>query len=260
MINFGKKHVLVLGSGSTVKTYLAKIMDFIKLNNVITIGCNNINHILTPDYHFWGSIKRWEEFGHLINKKSVFVFSEHFPQKIIKKKWSGPYRTFRHVRRLWKLGSENIHSENFKRCRVYDKNGKMFGCFKDVATLAIFWSFIKGATKISVVGNDGYTLYNKDQLNTDNKSQHCYGQGFTDGYNYQYCRSKDWDKYRTLRLLYKHCKKKYGFGFEIITPTIYDKFYNSNVLNIKPDPNLNKWREPEKEEYRFLYLKGKLKK
>jgi hypothetical protein len=252
-------HILVIGSGPSVKKYWDKIEIFIKENNVVTFGCNVVNDFINPDYHFWGSAKRWREFGHLVNKKSILVFSEKFLKSTIREKWDGKYLIFKNVERLWKPGSEDKNSKLYKRCQVYYKNKKMFGCFKDIATLSIFWAYIKGASKISVVGNDGYTFYKKSVLNNKIQSQHCYGKGLTDGFNYTYCRGKDWDKYRTLRLLYRYGIKKYGFGFEFITPTIYDEFYNPNIFKISKDLLYQKWIEPDSKEYNSLYIKGKKK-
>ena len=197
------QHVLVIGSGPSLKKYWNKIENFIKENEVITFGCNYITDFLIPNYHFWGSTKRWDAYAHLCSKKSTLVVSEHFSKKELKKYWKRPYKIFKNVERLWKPGSDNKKSKQYERCCVRYKNKKMFGCVRDIGTWAIFYAYIKGANKISVIGNDGYTLYKKDDLKNNKESQHCYGEGFTDGFTYRHCRKKDWDKYRTLKLLYK---------------------------------------------------------
>jgi len=249
-----KSHVLVVGSGPSLRKYWDKINKFIKTNDLVIFGCNNIMDFLSPDYHFWGSSKRWRKFADKINPKTVLVTSKHFNQKVIRKKWKGEYKTFNNVERVWRIGSDKKDSPQNKRCQVNYINGKMFGCVRDIATWAIFYAYIKGAFKITVIGNDGYTLYSKSDLESKKYSQHCYGRGLTDGFIYEYCRKKDWDKYKTLRLLHEFGKKKYGFGFEIITPTIYDKFYNYRVLNIKKDIDWQKWEEPSSKEYKSLYI------
>jgi len=73
-----KSHVLVVGSGSSIKKYWNEIDEYIKNNNCITFGCNNINRIFIPDYHFWGSSYRWKKFGKLINEKSKLVFPQEW--------------------------------------------------------------------------------------------------------------------------------------------------------------------------------------
>lgn len=250
---FQNKHILVLGSGPSLKKYWDKISDFISKNDLVTFGCNYITDFLIPDYHFWGSAQRWRKYGHLYNKKSKLIVSEHFPKEIIRERWSGKYLIFKNVERRWKLGSEKPNSKESKRCKVCCRSGKMFGCVRDIATWAIFYAYRHGASKITVVGNDGYTLYSKKELESKSESQHCYGEGYTDGFTYRYCRAKDWDKYRTLKRLRDYGKKKYGFSFEIITPTIYEEFYNPNVLGIEEDHSLQKWVEPKPEEYKKLY-------
>ncbi len=250
-------HILVLGSGSSMKRYKDEIAKFIIEARVVTFGCNNIMDFLVPDYHFWGSEKRWKEFAHLISPKTTVVTSQHFPSKVIRSKWKGEYKTFKNAARMWKYGSDDKGSDLSKRCRVCYRNKKMFGCVRNISTWAIFYAYIKGASKISVVGNDGYTLYFKKDLEEEKYNQHCYGSGMTDGFSYAYCRKKDWDKYKTLRLLRKYGEKEYGFGFEFITPTIFDEFYNHDILKIRESADWNKWEEPTKKEYRKLYsIKG----
>jgi len=248
------KHVLVLGSGFNSKIHKDKILKFIQDNKVVTFGCNHITNILIPDYHFHGSKKRWAKYGQFVSKKSILVISIHLPEKMIRKYWKGPIKKFKIRDRIWRFGSDNSNSKEFKRCQVYYKGGKMFGCFRDVGSCAIFWAYIQGASKISIVGFDGYTMFPEKQLKKKKVSQHCYGEGFTDGTSYLYSRKKDWDKYKTLKLLYKYGKKRWGFGFEIITPTVYEEFYNPSILKIKKDPNFQKWEEPTKKEYYNLYF------
>ena len=130
----------------------------------------------------------------------------------------------------------------------------MYACIRDIASWAIFYAYIKKASKISVVGNDGYTLYSKKDLKSKKYAQHCYGKGLTDGFTYEYCRKKDWDKYKTLRLLYKYGKNRYGFGFEIITPTLYQEFYNPNIFKIEEDSAWQKWKEHSEKEFKSLYF------
>jgi hypothetical protein len=248
------KHVLVLGTGPSLKIYKDKIIKYINDNNCVTFGCNNITDILIPDYHFYGSTKRWKKYGHLVNKKSILVTVDKFSKKIIKKKWKGKLIQFKTVERIWKYGSDQEGSKEQERCCVRYKNNKMFGCFRDVGTLAAFLAFVQGAKKVDIVGFDGYTLYSKQDLQRKKGSQHCYGEGLTDGTSYKYCKKKDWDKYKTLRLLYKYVKNKWGFGFTLLTPTVYDEFYDSNIFKIKIDPMWQKWKEPDPTEYKNFYF------
>ena len=133
------RHVIVMGAGPSLRNYKGKIEKFIKDNDVIIFGCNYITHLFIPDYHFWGSAKRWRKYGHLMDKKSRLVVSDKFPKKIIREKWKGKYITFKNVEREWKPGSEDVSSREFKRCKVFYQNGKMFGCVRErFSVLQIF--------------------------------------------------------------------------------------------------------------------------
>ena len=243
-----KSHVLVIGSGPSTRKYWDKIENFIKEYNPITFGCNHIMDFLVPDYHFWGSRIRWEKYGHLVDPNTRLIVSIHFPKKYLKPIWKGKIWRFKNIEYSWKEGSEIKNSPQYNKCKVYvDKNDYMRGCFRDICSNSIFYAYIKGAKRISVVGNDGYTMYDEKDLKTEKEAQHCYGKGYTDGFTYNYGRKKDIDKYRSLKLLCKYGKKKYGFKFEIITPTIYDKFYNQKILGIE---ERHKDKEPSVREYK----------
>ena len=66
--------VLIVAAGSTLKKYRKTIKNMILEENIITVGCNGINNIVTPDYHFWGSSRRWKRFGKKTNEKSILYF------------------------------------------------------------------------------------------------------------------------------------------------------------------------------------------
>ena len=76
-----KQHVLVIGSGPSLKKYWNRIERFIKENKVITFGCNNIMNFLDPDYHFWGSTRIWEKYKDNVSNKTTIVTSKHFSKK-----------------------------------------------------------------------------------------------------------------------------------------------------------------------------------
>jgi len=213
------KHVLIIAAGSMVKKYWDKINRFIKENNVVIVGCNSINQILVPDYHFWGSTRRWKKYGKNINKNSILILPPNFAKKMIRKYWKDSYKIYN--------PPERLPGSNTKIHKI------IYYYFKNITMVAILWAYQKKASKISIVGMDGYTFYVESQLKSKEHSQHCYGKGFTDGQDYVLCRRKDIRNYGRLKNLYKYGKSKYGFYFEIITPTIYVKFYNSSYLNIK---------------------------
>ena len=241
-------HVLIVGAGSSLAIYWDKIKEFIDKNRVITVGTNRINHILTPDYHLWGDPRVYRNFGNEINKKSILILGQNIDTENRRSHWLGPYKTIKFTRLHWK-DSYNDPTHRFygEGDIKYNKKTKEFhGVFRTIGTLAILWSYIKKASKISVVGMDGYTFYSEDELREKNKEerQHCYGKGFTDAFArnmsrdklknknkshefYKLAVKKDRDVYRTLRSI-----KKYGVEFEILTPTVYKDFYDSDVLGI----------------------------
>ena len=88
-------HILIIGSGCSIKKYKNKIKEFIKENKAITIGINHINNIIEPDYHFWGSGHRWRKFGKFSSKKSLLIFPSGFSKKLIHKYFNGSYKFYK---------------------------------------------------------------------------------------------------------------------------------------------------------------------
>jgi len=226
-----KAHVLIVGAGSSIKKYEKNIQQFINNNKIILIGINHMSNVFVPDYHFWGSGHRWRKYGKYVNDSSVLIFSPGFPKKLIKKYWDKEYKIYK----------------TDERPPGYDKReyDNIYKCFKNTAMTAIFWAYQNKASKISIVGMDGYTYYSEKELELEKFAQHCYGEGFTDGQTYKFGRRKDISYYENLKLLYDFGKKKYGFGFEIMTPTVFKRFYNSTFLEIKEKYH---GREPSMEE------------
>ena len=231
------RHVLIVGSGSSLAIYWESIKKFIDDNNVITVGINRINHILTPDYHLWTDGNAFLKFGNEISSESIFIFGNHLDKYTRREHWRGKYK-------ILKYSVYDNKNKNINNIR-YDADGnKFYGHFRTAGSLAILWSYLNRASNIKVVGMDGYTFYSFEELSFNNKAQHCYGDGFTDAiansYSrdvsnkknkskfYNYCLKKDNDIYKTLKSI-----KNYGVNFEIITPTIYKDFYNKDILNIE---------------------------
>jgi len=217
------KHVLIVTSGSSLKKYWDKIKLFIDNNDVVTVGCNVINDFLVPDYHLWGSSKRWKKHGNEVSKKSIMVFPSNTKTSLIRRHWAGSYKTCDI--------SERLPGSDIKAHRT------IYHYFKSVGMVAILWAYTKKASKISVVGMDGYTFYLKDELKSKKKSQHCYGDGFTDGQDYAWGRKKDRRNEKIIKNLYNYGKDKYGFHFQILTPTVHDDYYDPSILDIEEKYN-----------------------
>ena len=81
------KHVLIAGSGPSLKRHWDKIKLFINKYDIITVGGNNINSIFNPDYHFWGCDRRWKKYGNLVSKDSTLIFPGGEKEKVINQSW-----------------------------------------------------------------------------------------------------------------------------------------------------------------------------
>ena len=209
------KHVLIIGSGSSIKKHKRKILKFIDENDIVTFGVNYMTYLCCPDYHLWTNKQRYRDLGSCINEKSKFLFGCGMGTKLIKKHYNGNYENIEYVTDLRKA----------KKSDYYYEDGKYYGYFRTAGVLAIMIAYYMGAKKISIVGMDGYTLYSRKQLLKGKKSHHCYGKGYTDDASWEKCKKKDAEIYSTLREL-----RDIGIDFEIITPTKFKDFYNPNIL------------------------------
>ena len=225
------RHVIVAGAGPNLKKYWDRIKKFVDEENAITIGCNFICDVFVPDYHFWGTNKRWNKYGEGMNEGPTLVFPHGQSKKIVRKYWKGSFETYD--------TDVRVHKSHRKKPDIYY-------CFENVALVSILYAYQRGASRISIVGMDGYSFYSKEELAKMEKSQHCYSKGFSDmedkpkyagknqiDINYARGRKKDIFNYKNLKKLVKYGKRKHGFKPEIITPTVYKAFYNSAILNIQ---------------------------
>jgi len=203
------KNIIIAGSANSVKQYKDKIIDYKNKIDAKVIGINFMTFLCTPDYHLWTNKQRYRDLGDCINKKSTFLFGHKMPEKLIKKHYNGDYYTISYI-------------DNKK----YDyKDGVIYGKFRTAGVLAIMIAHVMSVKTISIVGMDGYTLYNRKELKRCDKSHHCYGKGYTDDASWERCKKKDEKVYDTLRSL---CD--YGINFTILTPTKFVDFYDSNIF------------------------------
>jgi len=212
------KHVLIAGAGSFLKKYWGKIEKFIEEEDVITMGCNNINDVFAPDYHLWGSNKRWHKYGMLADKNSIQVFPYDQTEDKIREHWQGPYQ---------------LYDSDIRPHRSWRKCESIYHCFENITLVSIFYAYEKGASKISVVGLDGWTFYSKNEIDDGTGNQYCFNEKDVSDVDYARSRRKDILNYKRLQKLSGYGLKKYGFEFEIITPTVYKTFYNADILNIQ---------------------------
>ena len=245
------RHVVVAGAGSNLKKYWDRIRKFIDEENAITIGCNFICDVFVPDYHFWGTNKRWNKYGKDMNDGPILIFPPNQSSEIVKKYWDSEFETYDTDTR--------VHGSHRKKPDIYH-------CFENVAMVSVLYAYERGASRISVVGMDGYSFYSKEKLMKMEESQHCYSSGFSDmedkpkyadknqiDINYARGRKKDIFNYKNFKKLAKYGKRKYGFKPEIITPTVYKSFYNPTILDIQEKYDGNAPSPKEKSElYKIL--------
>jgi len=202
------RDIIIIGAGSSIQKYYNQINKFIKDNDVVTFGINNMTHYWTPYLHLWTNTQRFRSYGKNISPESKLLLGQNIPLKLINSV----------------IGNHEYFLINYtdmnKNIPIGYRNGKIYGYYRTAGCLAVMIAYLMGAEKISIVGMDGYTLYDKDKLMSFEKSQHCYGKGFTDTADYETCIKKDIEINNVLCSL-KAC----GIGFNILTPTKYREFY-----------------------------------
>lgn len=231
------RNVLVLCPGPFLSQYKDKVLNFIKKKDALTIGCNQMSHIIVPDYHMFSDAIVYREQGGCLTKPSVPVFlnklnksAEYmFSENLIKRHWDSTYLFCRIKRR-----------ESSKNSSIRYENGIIRAWWKGTGGLAIVFAHAHEAKAIYVAGMDGYTFYSKEDLVSGKASQHCYGAGFTDATkgkkekkispdkcNEEYKKAVALDKIKAEGLHYVY---KGGAKFKIITPTVYKEYYDGSLL------------------------------
>ena len=207
------RNVLIVGAGSSIKTYNKKIQAFIKEKKVLTFGINNMTSFCVPDFHLWTNRQRLGKYGSCINKDSTLLFSIRMPKKIIRDHYKDSYISVDYI-------------DNKAQTLGY-KNGIITGHFRTAGTLAIFIAHLMKPLNIYIAGMDGFTLYEKKDVKKGNKSHHCYGSGYTDDATWEECKEKDQMVADALNSLHE-----YGVKFTMITPTKFEQFYDCTILGV----------------------------
>ena len=203
------RNVVIIGAGSSLQKYYNQIDKFIKDNNAVTFGINNMTDYWTPHLHLWTNTQRFRTYGRNISPESMLLLGQNIPLKIINNV----------------IGNKKYFLINYtdmnKNIPMRYKNGKIYGYYRTAGCLAIMIAHLMGADKINIAGMDGYTLYDKNDLMSFEKNQHCYGKGLTDTADYETCIKKDIQINSVLCDL-----KRYGIRFNILTPTKYGDYYD----------------------------------
>lgn len=205
------KSALIIGAGGSIREHEESIRRFIRKAKPVTYGINNMTGFCVPDYHLWTNQQRYRDFGNCINAKSKMMFGYSMPPKLIKKHFKGNYIRIDYTKE--------------KNTPVGYRKGTICGDFRTAGCLAIMIAHFFEASRIYIVGMDGFTLHGRKELEECAKNQHCYGKGYTDDATWEECVRKDEMVYETLKAL-----DEYGVKFEILTPTKFEKFYSSEIL------------------------------
>lgn len=205
---------LIICAGSSLRKYKKRIQKYIEHTQPFTVGINNMVDFFIPTYHLWTNTQRFRSFGGKIDLASIILLGSGIHLKTIKKV----------------IGDREYILINYtgqlkKGIPIDYRNGKICGYFRTAGCLAIMIASLMGASEINIVGMDGYSKYKYEDLKSKKESQHCYGKGLTDTADWQTCIKKDEDITLNLNNI-----KKHGIAFKIITPTIYDNFYDGTIL------------------------------
>jgi hypothetical protein len=205
------KTFLICGAGSTLSDYTEEILSFVERESPVVVGVNNMTGLLSPDYHVWTNTQRFKDFGHTVQPESTPLFSKKMKNNIIRQHWKGEY--------------VSVEYTDHEGLRISYNKGIINGYYRTAGCLSIMIAHIMGASRIYIVGMDGYTYRNKQDIDDGKTGQHFYGKGMTDGYDWEGCLHKDKLVADVLRSI-----KKYGVEFSIITPTIFSDFYRGGIL------------------------------
>lgn len=211
MKNIKNKHIMIIGAGRSIIDYRDKILKYIKNNDIVTIGINFMTSLCIPDYHLWTNKQRYGTQYDCINKKSKLLFGSGMPVKNIRMHYDGDYQV--------------VNYKNDKSLPISYDGKIIYGNFRTAGILAVMVAYINGASKIDIVGMDGFTLHLKKELESKAKNHHCYGEGYTDDADWEKCLGKDKMVSDGLFAL-----KNYGVDFRILTPTKFESFYYPEVI------------------------------
>jgi len=206
------KEIIIICAGSTVKKYNHTIKEFIKKHNPIIIGINNVTDYFIPHYHLYTNTKRFRNFGKKINSKSQILLSYGMNRALVKET----------------IGSREYTLINFTDMKegipIGYKKGKIYGFYRTAGNLSIMISYLMGSNNINIVGMDGHTLYNYEDIKSGKQDHHCYSEKY-EPYLIDVCKKKDAITNGVLKSL-----TEYGIQFRILTPTVYTHFYDRSVL------------------------------
>jgi len=204
----GRKFIFI-GAAHTTKLYEEQIRELIVKENLVTIGVNNITHLFIPDFHLWVNNGRVGEFYHCYNPKSHLMIGSHIKEH--------HYKLFENIVDSYYYIKYTDDFNNIYESIDY-KNDTIHGFYRVGGNLALMICHLMGAEHIYVTGVDGYSKPIQG-------NQHCYGKGFTDSDDMIWEKKKDKMIYYAMRNI-----ANFGVKFSIITPTLYEQFFDKEKL------------------------------
>ena len=218
------RSALIFGNGPSINQHKKNIIDFIKKENLITFGGNNISEFYPVDFLAFTNRKRFSKFSNNINKSSKLLLSPYFKKKFIENHIgkNKKYYEIMYLNNRIEKNRELINSSNLI----------LYNC-RTVSLILILVAYVMGAEKIYIAGLDGYKFEN-DKIKGDTNF---YGID----YDYQKDKGENFflDFYKSLvdetsevldiqnNFFEKKNKNNY---FKIITPTCYSKYYDEKIL------------------------------
>jgi len=200
---------LIYCPGKNIKEWQKKVAEFVKQNNLLIIGSNKLTELINLDYHMFTNNDKYKAYGNMVNKSSVLLLGSHILKSHIVKHKPKYYVQVDYTDR------DKYEPINYNR-----QLDRIEGYYRTSGHLAIMICHIMGARKIYIAGMSGFTFnfdgtvhYYKAEIKRDKKSRK------------EWLRKYDKPVKKSLDNL-----KKYGIDFQIITPTIYKKHYNPNIL------------------------------
>lgn len=204
---------IVLGAGSSVKEFKPLIDNFIQKNKPFTIGINNITDFWIPNYHLWTNNNRFRTFGKNIKNESTVLIGSNISLKVIREILGS-----REYVLLNRVDREGVPIEY--------RNGVIYGFHRTAGCLAITIAHLMGASEIAVVGMDGHTLHNYEDILSGKEKHHCYEENYKP-VPLEIGIKKDKVIDGVLKTL-----RDYGMNFRILTPTKYEKYYDCTGLYV----------------------------
>ncbi len=200
---------LIYCPGKNILEWRDCVNQFIKTQNLITIGSNRITDLIIPHYHMFTNNSKYERYGNLPHRSSTILIGSHIADK-----WLSKHNPSKYV-------LVNYTDRDRSEPISYDaKKDIVRGYYRTSGNLSIMLANLMGAKKIYIAGMSGFTHkfdgtvhYYQAEIKRDVKAY------------------KEW-----LRKYYEPVArsldnlKSYGIEFKIITPTIYKKHFDKRVL------------------------------